>query len=60
MKKEFLTPQGKVKIEITQDEIKKYALIGDDEAKKEILKQELAAAKDITERITAIIKFLGV
>jgi len=60
MKKVFITPQGKEERELTQQELEFFANTGDSHAKKEILKQELATAKDITERITAIEKFLGV
>jgi len=54
-----LTPQGKVKKTLTQEELIEHAK-NSTTAKKEIAKQEIAIAKDDNERINAIIKFLGV
>jgi len=60
MKKTFLTKQGQETRELTQEEITEFAELGDYDAKKEILKQEKAKAKDIEARLTAVEKYLGV
>jgi len=53
------TKTGEVTI-ITKAEIEYQAKEGNGEAKKELLKQELTAAANIEDRLTAIEKFLGV
>jgi hypothetical protein len=61
MKKTIFTPQGDKEITLTQQQLEEYAADGDLEAKKEICKQELAAAAgDANKRLDAIEKFLGV
>jgi len=53
-------PEGKIKRTLSKEERNASALRGNTIAKKEILNEEIAIAKDDNERITAIIKFLGV
>jgi len=60
MKINAKTPTGDKQITLTQSEIEKLAELGDNEAKKEILKQEIAAAVDIQGEVNAIKKFLGI
>ena len=58
MKKQFHTSSGIIEKELTQQEIEQFAAFGDAEARREICKQEFAAASTVAQKIDAIKKYL--
>ena len=58
MKKIFITKDGEVTRKLTPDEVKHYADMGDEDAKKEIAKTAKKATTE--ERLKRIEDFLGI
>lgn len=59
MKRNVFTPLGRQEVTLTQQQIEKLASEGDIEARREILKQDVAKAKNTDEKVEAILKCLG-
>ena len=59
MKKTINTPEGKIKRDLTPEEVDLLAQAGDIEAKKEIAKEDLSKASTVGQRVEAIEKYLG-
>ncbi len=58
--KTFHSPEGKETKELTQREIEEFAALGDNDCKKELLKQSINKAKTLQEEIDALKEYVGV
>jgi hypothetical protein len=60
MKKIIYTSTGKIERELTKQERDELAAKGDQDAKQDLLKEEMQTASTVQQQLDAIKKFLGV